>query len=86
MPTVHDDKALNRILDSVCDKRVNYHEVVKLLALQQKEVQEAFYELVMHYINYYGFLHQVGDFVNDNMNIAAECNSLLQTLDEIRNP
>ena len=86
MPTVHDDKALNRILDSVCDKRVNYHEVVKLLALQQKEVQEAFYELVMHYINYYGFLYQVGDFVNDNMNIAAECNSLLQTLDEIRNP
>ena len=86
MPTVHDDKALNRILDSVCDKRVNYHEVVKLLALQQKEVQEAFYELVVHYINYYGFLHDVGDFVNDNMNIAADCRALLNTLDEIQNP
>ena len=86
MPTLHDDKALNRILDAVCDTRVNYHEVVKLLALQQKEAQESFYKFIIHYINYYGFLHDVGDFVNDNMEIAGVCRQLLYTLDEIQNP
>jgi len=86
LQTVHDSKALNKILDSICDKRVNYHEVVKLIALEQKEVQQAFYEFVIHYINYYGFLHDVGDFVNDNMEIAGNCRTLLYTLDEIQNP
>jgi hypothetical protein len=85
LQTVHDDKALNKILDAICDKRVNYHEVVKLLALQQKESQQAFYEFIIHYINYYGFLHDVGDFVNDNMDIASTCRTLLYTLDEIPN-
>ena len=81
MATVIDDRGLSKLLDVLCDVRLDKRELVKLISLEQIVAQEEVYKFMLEYIKWYSFQYDVGSFVNGNMEIATQCKKLKETLD-----
>lgn len=81
MQSSHDISAMNSLLNSLSDKRVNYHEVVKGISTQPFISQDMVYQFVLEYIKQYAFVQDSGSFVNENMEIAQVMSDIRHTLD-----
>ena len=81
MATVIDDRGLSKLLDVLCDVRLDKRELVKLVSLEQLVAQEEVFKFILEYIKWYSFQYDVGSFVNENMDIALVCKNLKMTLD-----
>ena len=81
MATVIDDRGLSKLLDVLCDVRLDKRELVELVSLEQLVAQEEVFKFILEYIKWYSFQYDVGSFVNENMEIALVCKNLKMTLD-----
>jgi len=77
----HDVSAMNSLLNSLSDKRVDYHEVVKGISTQPFISQDMVFKFVLEYIKQYAFVQDSGSFVNENMEIAQIMSNVRHTLD-----
>ena len=81
MATQIDERGLSKILDTLCDVRLDKRELVKLISLEQKVTQEEVFKFILEYIKWYAFQYDVGAFVNESMDIALTCKNIKMTLD-----
>lgn len=81
MATALDERSLTKLLDIMCDMRVDKRELVKQLSISTEIEQQATYEFILEYIKWYSFQYDVGSFVNNNMEIALRCKNFKDTLD-----
>lgn len=81
MATALDERSVTKLLDIVCDMRVDKRELVKQLSLSTEIEQQATYEFILEYIRWYAFQYDIGSFVNNNMEIALVCKNFKDTLD-----
>lgn len=81
MATQIDERGLSKILDTLCDVRLDKRELIKLISMEQLVAQEEVFKFILEYIKWYAFQYDVGSFINENMDIALTCKSLKMTLD-----
>lgn len=81
MATALDDRSLTKLLDIMCDMRVDKRELVKTLSVATEIEQQSVFEFMIEYIRWYAFQCDIGSFVNENMEIAVTCRNLRDTLD-----
>jgi DNA topoisomerase VI subunit A len=81
MATALEDRNLNKLLDVMCDVRVDKRELSKMLSVSTQAEQEAVFQFILEYIRWYAFQCDMNSFVNDNMEIAVTCRNLRDTLD-----
>jgi hypothetical protein len=81
MATALDDKSLTKLLDTLCDMRVDKREIIKQLSISTEIEQQAVFEFILEYIRWYAFQYDAVSFVNNNMEIALRCRNFQDTLD-----
>jgi hypothetical protein len=81
MVTALDDRSLNKLLDVMCDVRIDKRQLSKMLSLSTQAEQESVFQFVLEYIRWYAFQCDIGSFINENMEIAITCRNLRDTLD-----
>jgi hypothetical protein len=81
MATALDDRSLTKLLDIMCDMRVNKRELVKTLSVATEIEHQSVFEFMIEYIKWYAFQYDLSSFVNDNMEIATRCKTLKEALD-----
>ena len=83
MQSPQDIQAVNNLIAALSDRRVDYHEVAKLVSIQPLVSQEMLFEFILEYIRYYAFMHDTGSFPNGNMEIAKTMSNIRYALDDI---
>jgi hypothetical protein len=81
MATTLDDRSLNKLLDVMCDVRVDKRELSKMLSLSTQAEQDATFQFILEYIRWYAFQCDMNSFINENMEIAMTCRNLREALD-----
>ena len=70
MSSSQTNQAFTSITNALCDRRVNTSDLAILISKATTEEQIAIQEFVRSYIRNYAMNHEIGNFINDNMDIA----------------
>ena len=70
MSSSQTNQAFTSITNALCDRRVNTSDLAILISKATTEEQIALQEFVRSYIRNYAMNHEIGNFINDNMDIA----------------
>ena len=70
MSSSQTNQAFTSITNALCDRRVNTNDLATLISKATTEEQIAIQEFVRSYIRNYAMNHEIGNFINDNMDIA----------------
>ena len=70
MSSSQTNQAFTSITNALCDRPVNTNDLATLISKATTEEQIAIQEFVRSYIRNYAMNHEIGNFINDNMDIA----------------